>query len=93
MQSILALEDSLVQILRHAMTIYDNDDDTILQRHISPSIREQLSGNYNPLSIALASRDNRPSSPAQPSPTKRTRQLPQLPPQKKEKRKASHGIR
>ena len=27
MQSILALEDSLVQILQHAMTIYDDDDD------------------------------------------------------------------
>ncbi|KAG1746910.1 hypothetical protein EDB19DRAFT_1826291 [Suillus lakei] len=86
MQSILALEDSLIQILQHTMTIYD-DDDTILQCHISPSIREQLSGNYNPLSITLASRDkeNGPSSPAQPSPTKCTWQLPSLPPQKKEK--------
>ncbi|KAG2063596.1 hypothetical protein BDR04DRAFT_1163529 [Suillus decipiens] len=36
MQSILALEDSRVQVLRHAMTIYDDDDGTILQRHISP---------------------------------------------------------
>jgi len=98
MRSILALEDSLVQVLRHAMAIYDDDDDSILQRHISPSIHEQLSGNFNPLSMILTTSrnncdtENDPPSPAHPSPTKCTQRLPALPPQMKEKRKASHGI-
>ncbi|KAG1743911.1 hypothetical protein EDB19DRAFT_1927409 [Suillus lakei] len=97
MQTILAIEDSLVRALRHALSICDDKDD-ILQRHISPSIHEQLSGAYHPPQIVICSsgsldNENEPVSPIQPSPTKQTRWLPALPAQKKETRKTSYGIR
>lgn len=96
MQNILAIEDSLIRALRHAMHIHD-DNNNIFNCYISPSIQEQLSGSYNPSPIFISSsvekENNEPASPAaQPSPTKRTQRLVVLPPQKKEKRKVSYGI-
>ncbi|KAG0693410.1 hypothetical protein DFH29DRAFT_1039355 [Suillus ampliporus] len=97
MQTILAIEDSLVRMLHHTLSIYDDKDD-ILQRHISPSIHEQLSGAYHPPQTIICSsesldKENKPVSPTQPSPTKRARWLAALPAQEKETRKTLYGIR
>ncbi|KAG2336526.1 hypothetical protein BDR05DRAFT_1005778 [Suillus weaverae] len=75
MQNILTIEDSLIQALRHAMHIHDNNDNNNFDHHISPSIQEQLSGNYDPSPIFISSsvdkENNKPASPAaQPSLTK-----------------------
>lgn len=97
-QNVLSAEDDLVKALRYALSVCDDKDHHLLDHHISPSIREQLSGNYNPLPLVLPEgfshdQENHASSPSVPSPPKRLRCLVGFEHQKKERCHESHGIR
>jgi len=97
MQNILSAEDDLVKTLHVALSLSHNQDNqAILARHISPSIQEQLSSNYDPPPLTLPTADTKgksPPSPSAPSPTKCPQcELAKFKLQKKEKRHQSYGV-
>ena len=68
MQNILSAEDDLVKALCVALSLsHDQDNQAVLAHHISPSIQEQLSGNYNPPPLTLLTADTKGKSPPSPS--------------------------
>ena len=96
-QNVLSAEDDLVKALHYALSVCDDKDHHLLDHHVSPSIHEQLSSNYNPLPLVLPEgfshdQENRASSLSVPSPPKRLRCLVGFKHQKKERRHESHGI-
>ena len=97
-QNVLSAEDDLIKALHYTLSVCDDKDHHLLDHHVSPSICEQLSGNYNPLPLVLPEgfshdQENRASSPSVPSPPKRLRCLVGFEHQKKERCHESHGIR
>lgn len=91
MQMIIAAEDDLVKALRGALSLSDESERHTFQRHISPSIEEQLSGRYDPPPLTYGDKENKNLT-SVPSPPKRSRVLPALELQKKEKHHQSYGV-
>ncbi|KIJ18336.1 hypothetical protein PAXINDRAFT_97746 [Paxillus involutus ATCC 200175] len=60
LQEVLAAEDILVVALQRALSVTNNN--AILDRHISTSIRERLTGDFQPLSLVIPTQA-RPAKP------------------------------